>query len=128
MNGTSVLQAVVAGLVVAAVTGVFKLLAPKVSAAWAGWRQRRAAEMKERRDRREWEKQEHARAAKIAAAVAAGKPVLINRRGDQPVEDAYSDGSVAYFFRGDWEGYRAAMRSGSYDPRRTFPFDPPPID
>jgi len=121
-------QAIAVGLVVAATAGAFKFLAPRVKRVWLQWRRRGAAVAAARKGRREREAREHALAEKITAAEVKGELVAISRRGSMPVEVTYSDGSTSCFFRGDWDAYKVALRSGRYDPRRTFPFNPPRID
>ncbi|WP_213578577.1 hypothetical protein [Rhodococcus sp. USK13] len=121
-------QAIAVGLVVAAIAGTFKFLAPRVKGVWLQWRRRRAAAAAARKGRREREARERALAEKIAAATVKGELVVISRRGSMPVEVTYSDGNTSYFFRGDWDAYKVAIGTGRYDPRRTFPFNPPRID
>lgn len=123
----SIWQAIAVGLVVATLTGIFKFLGSRVKLRWPQWRQRRSAKVAARKNARECEKREHAHREKIATAQASGKVVAVSCQGHRPKEVTYSDGTRSYFFCGDWEAYRAAMRSGRYPLTRTFHTSPPPI-
>ncbi|WP_040793382.1 hypothetical protein [Nocardia paucivorans] len=112
-------QAIVVGLVVAATTGIFKLLFPWTKKNWAQWRRRRAVASAARKQRRQRAQYDRALAQKIATAEATGEPIAVSRRGHRPVEVTYSDGSVRYFFCNP-EDYRAAITTGGYDPRTSY--------
>lgn len=113
-------------LVVAAV-GVGKLLHAWTKTHWPKWRQRRRAAADARRFQQQLQQRERARQTAVAAAVAEGRLVAVEHKGNRPVAVRFNDDTWSYYFSGDREAYTTAMRSGDYPPARTFPNYPPPL-
>ncbi|MBF6358302.1 hypothetical protein IU449_27775 [Nocardia higoensis] len=123
----TIFASITATTTAAAVMGSTKSLAPRVKRGWTQRRLDRSATMTARREAREREAEERAMREKIAAAEEQGKAVALYVTDDHPRARVFSDGSCSYHFCGDHEGYRAALQSGQYDPRRTYPGFPPPV-
>jgi hypothetical protein len=113
-------QAVMVTLGCAALIGIVKFLSTWVKQQWPQWRRRRSEKTDARRTARKRVNRERVRQQRIADAATDGKLIAVGRRGSRPAEVTFSDGTVSYYFCGDWEAYRAALRSGQYDPTRTL--------
>lgn len=119
--------AVVGGLVVIAVAKFATVSGPQVRRRYLRSRQRRITKRADREAARKQAEQQRARTERIAAADIEGSLVAVNHTGRRPVRVTFNDGTVSYYFCGDWQAYQAAMQSGRCDPRRTFPSNPPPL-
>lgn len=120
MNMTTMWQDLIVFLAGAVLIGCRKMLVARVKAVWPAWRRKRGVKRTARTAARAQARAERTRRQIIETAESQGRIVPVSRSGRMPVVMTFSDGTHSAYFQGDFEAYVAAMRSGRYDPARTF--------